>query len=531
LPRSTGAVAAPSNIGRSSFRRNASANVLAYLIPTVIAFFLSPFQIHMLGDARYGVWAVISELSGYYGLFDLGVRGTVGYYIARHYADGDWDHLHRVVNLAFWYLTTVAVIVMAVGMTIALNLPSLFRIGTASPSEVRIAAVLITIAVALNLPGSISASFLNGFRRIDLMVGVELAVRTVASAAIFLLLYFGYGLIAIAAVQGAAGILIRAIQYGIVRRMGVSIPLWPVHREWVTFKDLFKISSANVIIDASGTIINQAQVVLVASLMSTVWVTYFVTGRQLSFYYNIFVLTIAQALTTTFTFHYASGNVADVKRLYIRGARLTGSLAVFGAVSIIAFGHFFLRLWIGDKYVSGDIFYRSDTVLVLMMLATLPRTFHAITVQLLIATRKLRFFTILRVAEAVSSLVLSVVLMRPFGLAGVALATTISMSCSHVLLGGYTLRAFGIPFSQYWSSVLMPSLLASALPGVCAAAFVVGLPPRSWKLLMGEAAVVTAAFAASHWIFALTPAERMEMRGHAGSMLARLGLRRASGDR
>src|SRR6266404_935706 len=62
--------------------RAASANWIALVITFVVAFFLTPFVIHRLGQLSYGIWTLVVSMVSYFGLFDLGLRSAVTRFVA-----------------------------------------------------------------------------------------------------------------------------------------------------------------------------------------------------------------------------------------------------------------------------------------------------------------------------------------------------------------------------------------------------------------------------------------------------------------
>ncbi|GAG42518.1 unnamed protein product, partial [marine sediment metagenome] len=56
------------------YARNLAANWTAHGANMVVLFFLSPFIVHTLGKVEYGIWGLLSVLTGYMGIFDLGIR-------------------------------------------------------------------------------------------------------------------------------------------------------------------------------------------------------------------------------------------------------------------------------------------------------------------------------------------------------------------------------------------------------------------------------------------------------------------------
>jgi len=63
--------------------KNVVFNLANYLYSVISTLLLSPFILRQLGDARYGVWAVVGEVLAYYGLLDFGIRTALNYFVGR----------------------------------------------------------------------------------------------------------------------------------------------------------------------------------------------------------------------------------------------------------------------------------------------------------------------------------------------------------------------------------------------------------------------------------------------------------------
>src|SRR5678816_2847734 len=74
----------------------------------LVGFVVAPFLIHRLGETGYGLWVLIGSLTGYFGLLDLGVRGSVGRFIAYHRAQGDQRGVNATLTTALMVLCGVA---------------------------------------------------------------------------------------------------------------------------------------------------------------------------------------------------------------------------------------------------------------------------------------------------------------------------------------------------------------------------------------------------------------------------------------
>ena len=53
--------------------KNIMSNWSNLLLSTLAVFVLYPYCVHVMGEAQYGVWLLISSVTGYFALLQLGV--------------------------------------------------------------------------------------------------------------------------------------------------------------------------------------------------------------------------------------------------------------------------------------------------------------------------------------------------------------------------------------------------------------------------------------------------------------------------
>lgn len=74
---------------KTQILKNVGSSWTALGINVIVGVFLSPFILHRLGDAAFGIWVLIFSITGYYGLFDLGIRSSIVRYVSKYTATGD----------------------------------------------------------------------------------------------------------------------------------------------------------------------------------------------------------------------------------------------------------------------------------------------------------------------------------------------------------------------------------------------------------------------------------------------------------
>src|SRR3954470_22586745 len=96
----------------------AATNWAAFAASLAVSFFLAPYLIRSLGDARYGIWCVVESILAYFTLFDLGIAACLVRYVARHHATDQREELNRLVSasLAVFLAAAAGVLLLGAGL-------------------------------------------------------------------------------------------------------------------------------------------------------------------------------------------------------------------------------------------------------------------------------------------------------------------------------------------------------------------------------------------------------------------------------
>jgi O-antigen/teichoic acid export membrane protein len=499
-------------MNRSSISRNVFANLSAYALTLLISFFLSPYIIHRLGDARYGVWAMVGELIGYYGLLDFGIRGAVTYFVSIHTAHDDGEAMRRSTASAFWLLAGIGTLGITAGLAFAFAFPRLFGGGELAAAEVVPAMSVMFVTIGAGLAMEVCTAALIGCRRFDIVNAVEVFSRAISSVGIYFALKAGGGLIALSAMYAAGRLLCWVLMFAAAHSV---IPGFSIAPRWFARSGVWKlvsVSSRTVVANLCQLVIARTDLIVVGAFLGVRWVTFYAVGRMLIEYSINICRCVTGVFTPNLTQLYAKGEKAELERLYLAGVKLSGMLAAMLGTGIIWFGKSFIGLWMGKAYVSGALTHRSDVVLLLLIAAALPRLAQSISWQLLLAGGRFTPFMWMNVAEAVTNLGLSVALVHPLGLAGVALGTLIpSVVVQGVVVPWYALRSFGIPVRRYLSQGAMRPLLLCIVMFVADGLLVSARPPASWSVFAAEVAVAGTLGAVLCAGFGLKPEERRHL--------------------
>src|SRR5438552_15896387 len=103
-------------------------NWMALAVSISVAFFLSPFVVHNLGNVAYGIWTLVNSMIAYMGLLDLGMRGAVTRFVSKHHARSEHLESSRAVSAAFWLRLGIGTIIVLTSLVLPRIAISLFHI-------------------------------------------------------------------------------------------------------------------------------------------------------------------------------------------------------------------------------------------------------------------------------------------------------------------------------------------------------------------------------------------------------------------
>lgn len=473
-----------------SLSRNIATNSASYVITIAAAFIMYPVMIHRLGLARYGLWMLISELTGYYSYVGIGLRAGVQYYAALYTAQDDREELNRTMSTSIWSLTGLGVALAFAGFGLAAIFPVIFAPTGLDPRETSRSIVFMATALGLSLPVEAMNSALTAVKRLDVVNAMEMASRSIGSFAMLVCVINGGGLVALSLIQLVMRMLVGPCTWVAMRRTmpGVKLSL----RYWSHdhLRRLARFGLPTVLIGLGWIVSSRTDLMIIGAVLGIPMVSFYAIPRSLMEYADAGIRAIAWSFTPHVTHLHAQGKNNDVVSLYLRGARLAGAAAFLLTACIGVFGPPFLALWQGAEFVGGPWQNRAGVVLLILLAAFLPRLIHNMTTQLFYGTNQLGFLMRISLLEGVVKVVLSLALVKPFGLAGIAVSNLIPMLLFEGLaIPLYLFRTYSVNAGVYFRDVFARSALAGGVACLTGAGLVFRFPPLHWPSLLLEAAV------------------------------------------
>src|SRR5262245_55923109 len=127
---------------------NALWNWVGMVIGILSSFIIAPILIRHLGASTYGVWILIGSLTGYFGLLDLGLRGSVGRNMAFYRARGEQDLVNAILSTALAMLSASAMLALLATAVMLVFFFDLFSVPADQVGVVRLALFIAGVNLA-----------------------------------------------------------------------------------------------------------------------------------------------------------------------------------------------------------------------------------------------------------------------------------------------------------------------------------------------------------------------------------------------
>jgi O-antigen/teichoic acid export membrane protein len=152
-----------------------------------------------------------------------------------------------------------------------------------------------------------------------------------------------------------------------------------------------------------------------------------------------------------------------VRRLLMESTRMSAVTLLPAMIVLVAWGRNFIRVWVGPDYVST---YPTLLVLACGVFATLVQGTAG---HIILTLSKHRRLAIVALVEAAVNLLLSILLIRPFGIIGVAFGTTLpTLVVAYVITIPYAAQLVGVPVWNVYKKILIPAALACVFAAAAA---------------------------------------------------------------
>jgi O-antigen/teichoic acid export membrane protein len=427
-----------------------------------VGFFLSPFILHHLGDEAFGLWLLIFSLTGYYGIFDFGIRSSLVRYVSKFQATGEKDQLAKLVNTSLFTYTCVGLLLVIPTTLGAFYVGRLFHVPTAFLRDARLLFLMVGYSLALGFPLGVSGGILEGLQRFYLMNWTNIVGTLARAVLIIYVLRHGLGLLSVALITVTLPLITAAVRAVIAQRL-LTIPYGWKYVDRGSLRQVANYGSVTFMIIVAARMRFKSDAVIIGSFLSAAAITHFSIGARLVDYAGEVVSSLAQIFTPMSSHFHATGDFKQLRRIFITGNRACALVMFPMTVALIIMGKSVIEAWMGARYV-----ITSYPVLLILLIPSTIYQAQSTSNRMLFGMSLHKALAYVALMEGVSNVALSIFLVRPLGIVGDAIGTAIPLACTALFfLPRHMCRQLGISIREFvYECYFYPAVLTAPMIAV-----------------------------------------------------------------
>jgi len=425
------------------------------------AFLLTPFLVHQLGPAAFGLWVLVDSVMGYGSLLDFGIADAIIKYVAEYRAKGQIDQAHGLVATALWLYSALGLVAFGLSVALAPVFPLLFNVPPEDRTTATSLVALTGLLLGISIPSASTTAALRGLQRYDVANSLAVAGTLISGGATVTVVLLGGGLLGMAAIGIPITLLMQVVTVWCIRRIAPELRFgWRGARRALV-KTVFAFSASLSVMHLAGRIQTKTDEVVIGAFLPLSAVTPYALADRLSQVPQILTDQFMKVLAPLASELHAENDLARLRALYIVGSRLTLAIFLPIACTFVVLAGPILTAWVGADYAN------SAPIVVILVLASLIETSQWPAMALLQGIARHQPLARMWAAAAVANLGLSIALVHSFlGVTGVAIGTLIPTTavCFGFVLP-YAMRTLGVSMQQVVAEVVWPAV-QPAIPSV-----------------------------------------------------------------
>lgn len=430
--------------------RNTVYNLLGSAFGVVASILLTPYIVHRIGLERFGIWAIVGVMTGYFGLLDFGIGTSFVKYIAEFNAVKDTGKISKIINTGLVFYATLGGI-MVLLTALALNPILLFlKIPAHLHSETSFVLLLGVSIFAGSNAFSVFASVPTALQRMDITNKVGILLSIINISGVILFMEHGLGLRGLminnAIIFLLSSIVNMVIAFKLLPSLKISLRI-----DRVTLGSLFDFGYKLQISRIANLISFQTDKVIITHFLNLGLVTFYQLGSSVLQQVRQVPLLIISALVPAVSEIAARKKKSYLAEIYITGSKYLIFVAVPLTFFVMASASLIMTVWMGENYSLAA------TVIKVLAIGYCAATVTGVASSIALGMARTDLDMKFGIFMAVLNLALSIILAIKVGFIGVVCGTSASLIIASVYYIKMFSRYMQIAMKEFFKLLLKPA--------------------------------------------------------------------------
>jgi len=443
------------NRGIRLFKGSILRTISAFL-KIIIGFFMLPFLIHNLGDSLYGLWILVMSFMSYYTLLRMGLSSAVSRFLSQAVGKNNEDEMSMIASTAFFlYLGISLIMVLATLVLISFGTSVFSNVKQYDASLFKILILILGINTAIAPPMSVFGAVLVSHLKYTVGEIINIAHLLMINCLIFLFISLGKGLIFIALTYFFCNLAKSIYIYFYIKKKHSEVTIkWSLFSR-KKFKILFTFSFFAFISQFAETLRYKLDTIVITIFIGLAAITYYNIASSMINYFSILIIATVGVFGNYVSQEEGRRDFNSIREKFIFVTKINTYISIFVGCSMIFYGKEFIHRWMGVKY------NESYSILLILVIAAIINLSQFTSANVLIGISKNKFLAISNLIEGVFNIIISIILVKYYGLIGVALGTAIPMIIIKLFIQPwYVNRVIEFSLKKYYINYLKNIFIA-----------------------------------------------------------------------
>lgn len=484
--------------------KNALSNIVGMFVQMAIAFVLSPFLVHTLGDTRYGIWTIAVAFTGYMNLLDLGITSAVNKYVAKFNVLNDQEKVNSILSSALALFCISGLIIILVSPWMADLIVSLVNFDSSLNQVVYLLIIIVSFDISIFIVRGLFKGAFGGYQRYAVINIVQIISALYKAVMFYVFLSDGHGLLSMGIISISANLLTLLLFYLWLKKSYPMVSLSFKLFERSQVSRILHYSKFTFLAMFSNQIIYYSDAFVIGYFLSAAAVTYYSIPMALAEYAKKITVAISQTYVPAISEKDASGDIEMVKSLYLSGTRYMIIISNLLSIGVFMMGGAFIALWMGPKYKE-----LCEAVLMILFVNQFFLGPQQISYSILQGLGKQKAYSFMSFGVSVVNLVLAIILVQKWGIVGVAVGAAVPQILFNGLYVPWlTTRTLGMSRWSYFKGTYLVSFLPSLVLVAIIALFTNYHFPDTYFELFSFAILSSVVYLVSVYVLMLNSDER-----------------------
>lgn len=450
----------------SQIKNGAFLSYFAIFLSIAVTLVYTPFMLRMLGQAEYGLFALVNTTIAYLTILDFGFGNAIVRYTAKYRAEEDRGKEESLYGMFLLLYVGIGLVAFMLAMILVFNVEGLFG-SSLSAKELETARILMWLAavnLAISFPFSVHASIITAYERFVFAKSMHLFRLVINPLLMVAVLMFGYKAVGMILMTTVLNIIFNGLNYFYCNKY-LSVKMRFSKFDFPLLKEISVYSFfvfLNLIVDRLYWSTGQF---LLGIFVGTVAVAVFAIGMQFisSLYIPFSMATSGLFLPRVTQISLKEAPEVALSELFTKVGRIQFFVLALILTGFTLYGRQFIRLWAGDEYSQSYL-----VVIILMVPLTVP-LIQNLGISILQARNVHAFRSLTYLVISIVNVGISIPLIHRWGAVGCAVGTAISLVVGQiVIMNVYYHIRLKLEIVRFWLEIckVVPAVVLSLALGL-----------------------------------------------------------------